>query len=258
LSQQGEKILQMIKKWQTTTKRSEKNRLTKELLILNRGLVIQSIHQYTKSRHGDKMFDLLVQEGDIAIITCLQQFNPARGNSFYNFAKFKVMQAVIRAANTQGRIVPIPREINEERIPQMRRAKRSLEQQLQRQVTLEEIDEYLEWEIGSSREYLLMVQNHNHLDLDAPISEKSQTSVLDSLVYKKRQRGPNEELLEDLVTRLPLDIQKAVILHYYEGFQQKQIAKIIRVTPKTVQKRVSNGVKLLKEMIQQEIEKNGQ
>ena len=65
---------------------------------------------------------------------------------------------------------------------------------------------------------------------------------------------PQEETLFQVMMRLPKGIAQVLNLYYYENFSTSEIAQILRIPGGTVRMRLTRGRRMLREMMEEEME----
>src|SRR5438270_12309113 len=121
----------------------------------------------------------LINEGNLGLIKAAQKFDETKGFKFISYAVWWIRQSIHGAIAEQGRIVrlPINKYGTNNRIS---KALQLLEQELEREPTVEELANFLnisEEEVATS---LMMVPRH--FSVDDPLSEEEDQTMLDILV----------------------------------------------------------------------------
>ena len=74
-------------------------------------------------------------------------------------------------------------------------------------------------------------------------------SLNDVELAQKQELDVSSALIGE-ITRLPEKYKEVILLHYYEGLNQSEIAGILRVSPATVHRRLIKARALLKELLE--------
>ncbi|MFT3984930.1 MAG: RNA polymerase sigma factor [Lachnospiraceae bacterium] len=66
------------------------------------------------------------------------------------------------------------------------------------------------------------------------------------------QRGNNKILVEWALAKLPEELREVVVLHYFQGFTYKEIAKILKIGEPLVKYRIKRAKEILRELCGEE------
>ena len=166
----------------------------------NLRFVVSVAKQY--QNQGLSLADL-INEGNIGLIKAAKRFDETRGFKFISYAVWWIRQAILQALAEQSRIVRLP--LNRVgTLHKIGKASSSLEQDLGRIPSPDEIAKKLDLSAGEVSDTLKI--SNSHLSLDAPFSVSEDNSLIDVL-EDEFQPAPDEELLD---LSLKTEIEKAL------------------------------------------------
>lgn len=152
-----------------------------KLTKANLRFVVSVAKQY--QNQGLSLSDL-INEGNFGLIKAAQRFDETRGFKFISYAVWWIRQSILQALAEQSRIVRLP--LNKVGLSnKISRAFSALEQEFEREPTVEELAELLE--IGLDEVETTLGVASRHVSMDAPFAETDENSLLDVLV------NPNAE-----------------------------------------------------------------
>ncbi|MDO4466223.1 MAG: RNA polymerase sigma factor RpoD/SigA [Bacillota bacterium] len=209
LSEQEEKrILKKIKE--------ENDANAKEYFVnSNLRLVVHVAKGYTCTHLS---LNDLIQEGNIGLIKAMERFDPSKETRFSTYAIFWIRQSIQRAIENLDASVRIPVHVQEQ-VSKVRKARKQLEQTLQREATSQEIADYLDEKVDQVEEWLNYAKQT--ISLDQPMSAEDKKN--DMVDFLPDQRDTETEvdrhfLADDIKVALDkLTVQEKQVLIYRYG-----------------------------------------
>ena len=191
------------------------------LINANLRFVVSVSKQY--QNQGLSLPDL-INEGNLGLIKAAQRFDETRGFKFISYAVWWIRQSILQALAEQARIVRLPlNKIGS--INRINKTFSKLEQQYQREPTLEEVAEMLE----TNLEYIedaLNVSNI-HISMDAPLKDEDGNNMYD-VMLNGDSPSPDKNLIYGSLRKeierslSTLGDREAEILRYYFGLNNNQ------------------------------------
>lgn len=198
------------------------DRAALEMLIkANLRFVVSVSKQY--QNQGLSLPDL-INEGNLGLIKAAERFDETRGFKFISYAVWWIRQSILQALAEQARIVRLPlNKIGS--INKISKAFNKLEQEFQREPTVEEVAEIME----TRPEIIEDSMNFSsiHVSMDAPLRDE-ETSDMYDVILNDDSPSPDNELINSSLRKeierslSTLGDREADILRFYFGLNGSQ------------------------------------
>ena len=231
--------------------RSGDKQALKKLVNANLRFVVSVAKQYQNQGMG--LADL-INEGNVGLIKAAQRFDETRGFKFISYAVWWIRQSIMQAISEQARIVRLPmNKIGS--INKANKAHASLEQQLEREPTAEELAEIMEMDASAIRG--MVRSSGRHVSLDAPLIQDEDNNMYDVMASSDTPNPDIGLLMESLrldieSTLSVLSQREATILKMYYGlgdsqpFTLSEIGETFGLTQERVRQVKDKAIKRLK------------
>ena len=206
-------------------------------------------HLARRFRGRGEPYDDLVQVATIGLIKAIDRYDPARGVEFSTYATPTIVGEIKRWFRDKGWAIRVPRRLQEMRL-EIGSATGVLAQELGRSPTVAELAE----RIGASEDEILdgieSAAAYSTLSLDAPEgSESDGPSVLDMLGAEDEalEGVENREALKPLLAALPERERRILLLRFFAGMTQSQIAVEVGISQMHVSRLLARTLVRLRE-----------
>jgi RNA polymerase sigma-B factor len=206
-------------------------------------------HLARRFRNRGEPHDDLVQVATIGLIKAVDRYDPDRGVEFSTYATPTIVGEIKRHFRDKGWAVRVPRRLQELRLS-IASATADLTQQLGRSPTVAELAERLGVGADDVLEGLESANAYSTLSLDAPeLGESDGPAVIDSLGTDDEALEGVEyrESLKPLLAQLPERERKILLLRFFRGMTQSQIADQVGISQMHVSRLLARTLAQLRE-----------
>ncbi|WP_313527930.1 SigB/SigF/SigG family RNA polymerase sigma factor [Anaerotignum sp.] len=224
----------------------EGNRQAKEILLQeNSGLVWSVVRRF--QGRGVEMEDLY-QIGSIGLLKCIEKFDFSFEVKFSTYAVPMIIGEIRRFLRDDGTI-KVSRSLKE-LAAKAKKMQEKLQQETNREVTLQELAEALEVEL---EQLIPALESKKEVEsLNAPVSQQDDLQVQDKLAAKEDgDQVINRLCLMEALDSLEVKERQIIVLRYFEdrtqtevakrmGISQVQVSRIEKKVLERMRKRLSN------------------
>lgn len=235
-------------------------RAKKRMIQGNLRLVISVASKYSRMTSRLSMQDL-IQEGNIGLIRAAEMFDPARGYKFSTYAYWWIRQGIMRATQTQDRMIKLPSGAPDG----LRKVKYFMidyQKEHGKMPSLEQCADLIGVQPETMRNYLQAAEDATSLDAKAKSRLDDGSSIID--LIESRCPSPELELTmntAELAVQRALcemtDTERRLISMRYgldgnDPMSQPSIAKQEGIHRDTVRKLITQAEKRLRLLLQEE------
>jgi RNA polymerase primary sigma factor len=157
-----------------------------KLTKANLRFVVSVAKQY---QHQGLSLPDLINEGNMGLIRAAKRFDETKGFRFISYAVWWIRQSILQALADQSRIVRVP--LNKVGVRnKIARAAQQLEQDFEREPTVEEISEYLEMDLEEVSSTINLA--NRHVSIDSPVGEDGEGTMIDVMENKEADAADHE------------------------------------------------------------------
>ena len=175
--------------------------------------------------------------GIFGLLEAIDRYNPDFGIPFASFAVKRIKGSIIDGIRKEDRLPATLRK----KARQVERAYEKVESQLCRSATDQEIAAELGISLEEFAKWLKALQYITILSLDEPLSEDQEISLKDNLSNPESPdpmqitiENEIKGILANFIESLPEKEKYVISLYYYHDLSNKEIAKILEVTPSRI------------------------
>lgn len=226
----------------------------RDQLVMNHMNLVRFLAKKFANR-GEPLEDL-IGVGTIGLMHAIDRFDPERGIRFATFATPTIVGEIKRHFRDRGWAIKVPRRLQEVNLA-ANKAVEQLTNKLNRPPTAQEVAEA----IGASLEETLEGMELGHLyelvSLDNELGDEDDESHsrLEDYVGKEDlafEVYGDRSRLEDAIGRLTPRERKIIILRFFKGWSQTDVAKELDISQMHVSRLQHKALARLREMVESE------
>ena len=221
-----------------------------QMINANLRLVVSVAKRY--QHHGIPLLDL-IQEGTLGLIRASEKFDWRRGNKFATYAIWWIRQAVDRAVCNQAEPIRVPVYLHERR-RRVTRLKQTLERELEREPSLEEVAEAAALSLAQAEQALSVPPGFVALDSVGADDRDLPIEIVDTHSaegYERVDGGLTGTRLDVLLDALPLRQRQVITLRYGLAGEERSIeetAADLTMSPREVRRLEQVALRRLREL----------
>jgi RNA polymerase sigma-B factor len=228
------------------TSQARRSQCREELVQLHLPLVDHCARRF--ANRGEPLDDL-VQVGTIGLIKSVDRFDTDRGVEFSTYATPTIIGEIKRYFRDKGWAIRVPRRLQELRMS-ISSVTGDMSQELGRSPTPREIADKIGVSVEEVMEGIESANAYSTLSLDAGDSndDRAGSSMLDSLGMDDEALNHVEirESIKPLIEALPAREKRILLLRFFRGMTQSQIAEEIGVSQMHVSRLLNRTLEQLR------------
>jgi len=226
-----------------------------KLITSNLRFVVSVAKKY--QRMGMPLQDL-VNEGNIGLIKAARKFDETKGFKFISYAVWWIRQSIIHALGEYSRPIRLPMN-HQIGINRIRKQSARLEQELERDPTLEELEEVIGKPAGQLADYLKSAARIKYLEDQLPGGTSETNNLLEYIAHDE-QNGAEDAVKKEamdfavktLLQKLPKREQMVLILGYglngQESINHDAIAERLNLSKERIRQLSASAIRKLQSL----------
>ncbi len=226
----------------------------REQLVMNHMNLVRFLAKKFANR-GEPLDDL-IGVGTIGLMHAIDRFDPERGIRFATFATPTIVGEIKRHFRDRGWAIKVPRRLQEVNLA-ANKAVETLTIKLNRPPTVQEIADAINVPLEETLEGMELGHLYELISLDNELGDDDDDSRSRLEDYVGKEDASYEEYgmrsrLEDAIGRLSPRERKIIILRFFKGWSQTDVAKELQISQMHVSRLQHKALARLREMVESE------
>jgi RNA polymerase sigma-B factor len=226
----------------------------RDQLVMNHMNLVRFLAKKFANR-GEPLDDL-IGVGTIGLMHAIDRFDPERGIRFATFATPTIVGEIKRHFRDRGWAIKVPRRLQEVNLA----ANKAVEQltiKLNRPPTVQEIADHIKASLEETLEGMELGHLYELISLDNELGDDDDESRSRLEDYVGKEDGAFEvyglrSRLEDAIGRLAPRERKIIILRFFKGWSQTDVARELQISQMHVSRLQHKALARLREMVESE------
>ena len=226
----------------------------RERLVMNHMNLVRFLAKKFANR-GEPLDDL-IGVGTIGLMHAIDRFDPERGIRFATFATPTIVGEIKRHFRDRGWAIKVPRRLQEVNLA-ANKAVDQLHMKLNRPPTVQEVADAIGVGLDETLEGMELGHLYELVSLDNELGDDDDESRSRLEDYVGKEDVAFEEYgvrsrLEDAIGRLSPRERKIIILRFFKGWSQTDVAKDLKISQMHVSRLQHKALARLREMVESE------
>jgi RNA polymerase sigma-B factor len=228
--------------------------MIREQLVMNHMNLVRFLAKKFANR-GEPLDDL-IGVGTIGLMHAIDRFDPERGIRFATFATPTIVGEIKRHFRDRGWAIKVPRRLQEVNLS-ANKAVELLTLKLNRAPTVQEVADHIKASLEETLEGMELGHLYELISLDNELGDDDDESRSRLEDYVGKEDVAFEEYgqrsrLEDAIGRLTPRERKIIILRFFKGWSQTDVARELDISQMHVSRLQHKALARLREMVESE------
>lgn len=224
----------------------------KELIVLACMPIVKKVSHALARRSTDPVEDI-TQVGSLGLIKAIDLYNPEISKNFKSYATYLITGEIRHYLRDKTTIIRAPREIKELSF-RIHKLTLELTEKLGKTPTDKDIAEALQMPQEKIEECNNLDRRTTTISIDQMFGVDDNSISLVEKIEDESQKEAfnsyeNRIILDEALKKLPELEQELIILHYYEGLNQREISEKLGISQMQVSRKLKKALSKLFEVI---------